>query len=104
MPNAANGETVPARTIRVEDVRRQWAERGFSCDVWVDAPGQEWRDFLHAVDELVMPLEGQIELEFSGQSIRPPLGEEVLIPARTRHTVRNIGGTVARWLYGYRVR
>jgi hypothetical protein len=28
----------------------------------------------------------------------------VFIPARALHTVRNIGGTTARWLYGYRER
>ncbi|MCX8072711.1 MAG: cupin domain-containing protein [Candidatus Binatia bacterium] len=90
-------------SVDIEQVRRRWAERGFSCDVWIDAPGQEWRDFLHATEELVMPIEGQIELEFGGQTFRPQVGEEILIPARTRHTVRNIGRTLARWLYGYKV-
>ncbi|GIW43625.1 MAG: hypothetical protein KatS3mg077_0907 [Candidatus Binatia bacterium] len=90
--------------IDIEKVRRRWAERGFSCAVWIDAPGQEWRNFLHATDELVMPIEGQIELEFGGRVIRPAIGEEVLIPACTLHTVRNIGRGISRWLYGYKGR
>ena len=49
-----------------------------------------------------MPIEGQIELEFGGATVRPAAGEEILIPARAAHTVRNVGGTTARWLYGYR--
>lgn len=95
---------MPTPVIQVEEIRRRWRERGFSCDVWVDPPGQEWRDFSHATDELVMPIEGSIEIEFQGQTFRPRIGEEILIPARTRHTVRNIGNTTARWLYGYQIR
>ncbi len=49
-----------------------------------------------------MVLEGELELEMQGRTFRPKRGEEVLIPARARHTVRNVGGTTARWLYGYK--
>ena len=37
-----------------------------------------------------------------GGCVRPAVGEEVLIPAGVLHTVRNIGGTAAQWLYGYK--
>ncbi len=83
-------------------VAMEWRARGFSCDLWVDPPGQVWEDYRHATDELVMPVVGRLELEFGGWSFRPALGEEILIPAGVSHTVRNIGGTTARWLYGYR--
>ena len=85
-----------------EKVAGEWRARGFSCDLWVDPPGQVWEDYRHATDELVMPVVGRLELEFGGQSFRPSPGEEVLIPAGVSHTVRNIGGTTAQWLYGYR--
>jgi mannose-6-phosphate isomerase-like protein (cupin superfamily) len=61
-------------------------------------------DFVHDVDELVVPLEGRVELEFGGRMLRPAACEEVFIPAGATHTVRNIGGTVSRWLFGYRRR
>ncbi len=83
-------------------VARAWRQRGFTCDLWVDPPGQVWADFVHDTDELVMPVEGGIEMEFGGRVLRPAIGEEVLIPARTSHTVRNTGGVTARWLYGYK--
>lgn len=83
-------------------VARDWRSRGFTCDLWVDAPGQVWADFIHDTDELVMPVEGEIEMEFGGRVLRPRAGEEVLIPARTSHTVRNLGGVTSRWLYGYK--
>ena len=28
------------------------AGEGFSCDLWVDPPGQVWEDYRHATDEL----------------------------------------------------
>ena len=82
-------------------IQHAWAERGFSCTVWTDSPGQVWADFVHDVDELVTLIEGEIELSFQGQTLRPQVGEEVFIPARARHTVRNVGRTPNRWCFGY---
>jgi len=81
-----------------------WEARGFTCELWVDPPGQVWPDFIHDADELVMVADGVIELEFDGRRVRPAPGEEVLIPARAVHTVRNVGSTTARWYFGYRRR
>ena len=78
-----------------------WAARGFSCDLWIDAPGQRWEDFTHATDELVLVLEGEMEFEVRGQIHHPQPGEELLIPAGAVHSARNIGSVTARWLYGY---
>lgn len=90
--------------IDPERVRRDWEQRGFSFGVWTDPPGQVWADFVHATDELVMLESGEIELSFGGRTLRPRPGEEILIPAGQRHTVRNIGRTTSRWYYGYRTR
>ena len=48
-------------------VAREWRARGFSCDLWVDPPGQVWEDYRHATDELVMLVAGRLELEFDGR-------------------------------------
>lgn len=84
------------------DTEHDWHARGFTCGLWVDPPGQEWIDYVHSVDEVLMVLEGELELEMQGRTFRPRQGEEVLIPAHVPHTVRNVGGTTARWLYGYK--
>ncbi len=83
-------------------VEQSWRSRGFSCGLWVDPPGQVWEGYTHSVDELLMIVEGELELEMQGRTFRPKVGEEVLIPAHVRHSVRNVGGTTARWLYGYK--
>src|SRR2546425_9754 len=85
-----------------EKVAKEWKARGFSCDLWVDPPGQIWEDYVHSTDELLMLMEGKLELGMQGKTFCPAVGEEVLIPAHNSHTVRNTGGTTARWLYGYK--
>jgi len=49
-----------------------------------------------------MVMEGQQEFEMTGKSYRPRIGEELLIPAGTRHTARNTGQVTSKWLYGYK--
>ena len=61
-----------------------------------------WEDYVHSTDELLMIMEGALELEMQGKTFQPAIGEEVLIPAQTSRTVRNIGRTTAKWLYGYK--
>lgn len=85
-------------------VAARWAEQGYSCDLWVDPPGQVWAHFVHATDERVRVLAGELEVETGGATRRMGPGAECHIPAGQPHTVRNVGGTTARWLYGYRRR
>lgn len=80
----------------IDSVRSSWHSRGFSCDVWTDPPGQEWEDYSHAIDELVMVLEGEVEFEISGKIFCPAVGEELCIPAGVLHSVRNRGKTTCR--------
>lgn len=84
-----------------ESVQADWASRGYSCELWIDPPGQVWQDFEHDVDELVMLLEGTCQIELDGGAVRMHVGDELMIPAGARHTVRNCGEGAARWLHGY---
>ena len=88
--------------VNRDAVASDWRARGFSCGLWVDPPGQVWADFVHDTDELVMVVAGDVEFEIEGKTYRPHPGEELRIPARARHTVRNLGTTESRWLYGYK--
>ena len=83
-------------------VEKDWKTRGYSCGLWVDPPGQTWEDYSHETDELLMVIEGALELEMQGKVLRPEVGEEILIPAKMLHSVRNVGRTTSRWLYGYK--
>ncbi len=89
-------------TVDQKAVEKDWNARGFSCDLWIDAPGRVWRDFIHETDELVMLVEGEEEFEMNGQIHRLEIGQELLIPAGTYHTARNVGRRTSKWLYGYK--
>jgi len=81
-------------------VAKDWHARGFSCGLWIDHSGREWTCHPSQTDELFMLMSGELELEMEGQPIQPSIGEEIRIPAGVSHTIRNLGGTTARWLYG----
>ena len=84
-----------------EQVKKRWQKKGFSFGVFVDPPGQKWENFSHPTDELFMLFFGEIEIEIAGKILHPKHGEEVFIPARTLHSVRNIGKSENKWFYGY---
>lgn len=62
-----------------------------------------YKHFVHNTDERVLVLEGELEFEVNGEIIHPITGEELYILAGVIHSVCNIGGTTARWLYCYRL-
>ena len=76
-----------------EQIKKDWNSRGYSFGIFKDPPGQVWADFVHKTDELVVLVEGEIDIEIEGKFQQPPIGEEVFIPAKAMHTVRNVGKT-----------
>ena len=69
----------------------------------MDRPAdRRWEDSVHNTDEVVMVVDGDVELEIGGQVYHPKPGEELFIPSGVVHSVRNIVRTTGRWLYGYR--
>lgn len=82
-------------------VAREWKARGFSCGLFVDPPGREWKDFTHRTNEVVTVVEGRLRMTIAGESAEVEPGDEVYIPRDAPHTVRNIHSGTTRWLYGY---
>ena len=83
------------------EVGRDWRQRGYSCDLFVDPPGREWSGFVHATNELVTVLDGKLEIEIAGRRVIAEPGDEMFIPGGAVHSVRNIHAGTTRWLYGY---
>ena len=82
-------------------VAREWAARGYSCRLFVDPPGREWNDFMHATDELVTVIDGRLRMTVGEATCEAGPGDEVFIPRRTRHSVKNVHPGTTRWLFGY---
>ena len=91
-------------SVDVSRVEADWKARGFSFGVFVDPPGRRWDDFTHPVDELFMLVEGDVEVEIGGNAFPAEPGKELMIPARTLHSVRTRGPSGSRWIYGYQDR
>jgi cupin 2 domain-containing protein len=90
------------RLVDIQQIESNWNTRGFHGGLWIDPPGQVWEDYIHDVDELVMLVDGEVEVELLGSTHRLRPGEELFIPAQTVHTVRTVGSGRSRWLYAYR--
>lgn len=82
-------------------VAASWKDRGYSCCLFTDPPGQEWNGFVHATNELVMVLSGKLELTIGDAHCTVGPGDEVYIPRDAVHSVKNISDGETRWLFGY---
>lgn len=89
------------RPVHRDAVARDWAARGYDCRTFVDRPGQEWNDFVHATAEVVTVQEGCLECTVDGRTVRLEEGDELYIPRRAVHSVKNVHGGTTRWLFGY---
>lgn len=90
------------RPLETKSVAEVWARDGFSCDLWVDPPGEKWLDFVHPTGERVVVKEGVLEFKVEGarSMVRP--GDMAFMPARSHHSVWNRGSSTARRFFGYR--
>lgn len=83
------------------EIQKDWESRGYSFGIWDDPPGQRWENYTHPVDELFMLAYGNVKIEIEGKKHYPKIGEEIFIPAKAVHSVRNIGEDDSQWFYGY---
>ena len=90
--------TVPVDAATVRD---DWSARGYSCHDFFDPPGQEWRDFVHATNELVTVVTGRLRLIVGDTTVEAGPGDEVFIPKGTTHSVVNVHDATTHWLFGY---
>ncbi len=82
-------------------VADDWRARGYSCGTFVDPPGRCWENYVHGCNELVTVVDGQLEMEVAGETVRVAPGDEVFIAKGARHSVRNVHDGASVWLYGY---
>jgi mannose-6-phosphate isomerase-like protein (cupin superfamily) len=82
-------------------VKKDWKKRGYSCNWFIDPPGQQWNNFMHSCNELVTVVEGSLEMTIEGKSWILVPGDEAYIPQGAVHSVKNVYDGSTRWLYGY---
>jgi quercetin dioxygenase-like cupin family protein len=89
------------RPVLRAHVRQDWAQRGYSCQDFVDPPGREWNDFRHPANELVTVLDGRLRLIVGKDEVIAEAGDEVFIPRGALHSVHNVHSGATKWLFGY---
>jgi mannose-6-phosphate isomerase-like protein (cupin superfamily) len=82
--------------------QEQFWKRGFTCNVQTDPPGKRWAVHRHAVDEIVVLVQGKLEVVIGAgkQQLKP--GKPCVVPASMPHALHNRGTTQAHYLYGFR--
>ena len=84
-----------------QNIAADWGARGYSCELFVDPPGREWKEFVHAANELVVVLDGTLKMTIGGEECIAQPGDEIFIPKGVCHSVRNVADRMTQWLYGY---
>jgi quercetin dioxygenase-like cupin family protein len=72
---------------------------GYSFDIFINPPGQEWNDFVHATNELVTVMDGRLKLTIGKKEIIEEPGDEVFILKGIHPSVMNISSSTTHWQY-----
>ncbi len=83
------------------EVAKEWRELGYSCDLFVDPPGQQWNNFKHGCDELVVVVTGRLTMIIENDQWDMSPGDQIFIPRGALHSVHNTHTGSSHWLYGY---
>lgn len=76
-------------------LKTQLEQLGYSCFTWKDSPGTRYSAHSHPHDEVIVVHEGSISFLIDGQEFLLQPGDELLLPANTRHSALSDGKTGA---------
>ncbi len=77
-----------------QEIEKSWTERGFSFGVGNIKVGDAVDRAVHEdQDELVIMASGKLEAIIDTDIFYPELGQEMFIPAKKKHSLKNIGDT-----------
>jgi mannose-6-phosphate isomerase-like protein (cupin superfamily) len=86
-----------------KEFETNWAERGFSFGVGNIKFDGGVADAVHDdQDELVVMANGRLEFTIDNKIYIPEKNTEVFIPAKSRHSIKNIGTEESKIYYGYK--
>jgi mannose-6-phosphate isomerase-like protein (cupin superfamily) len=86
-----------------QEIEKSWAERGFSFGVGNIKVGDAVDRAIHEdQDELVIMASGKLEAIIDTDTFYPELGQEMFIPAKKKHSLKNIGDTESKIYFGYK--
>jgi quercetin dioxygenase-like cupin family protein len=90
-----------AKCVSQDEIEQAWHQRGFSCRLLSDEPGQVWEDYAQESDALLLVLVGELEVDLGDDTCRLVPGMEFILPTGACHTFRTTGDCPSTWLRGY---
>jgi len=89
--------------MNIDNLEKDWAERGFSFGVGTIKAGDAVEEATHdSKDELVLMESGNYEFTIGSETFMQKGNAEVLIPAGSTHTIRNLGEKDSKIYFGYK--
>ncbi len=86
-----------------KEFESNWAKRGFSFGVGSIKLNEGVNNAVHDdKDELVVMVNGRLEFTIGNKIFFPEKNTEILIPAKSRHSIKNIGTEESVIYYGYK--
>ena len=86
-----------------EELEKDWANRGFSFGIGTIKAGDGINEAAHDdQDELVLMESGKYEFTIDNETFVQEGNVEVLIPAGTQHSIKNLGAKDSKIYYGYK--
>lgn len=86
-----------------DDLQKDWTDRGFSFGIGTIKAGDGVNEALHDdKDELVFMENGKYEFTIDNETFIQEGDSEVLIPAGSTHSIKNIGQNDSKIYYGYK--
>lgn len=89
----------------IDELKRDWIERGFSFAVGTIKAGDAVDEAFHDdKDELVFMESGEYEFIVGNETFRQNGNVEVLIPAGSIHSIKNLGPKDSKIYFGYKAK
>lgn len=91
--------------MNIDEIEKDWLARGFSFAVGTIKAGDAVDEALHEdKDELVLMENGDYEFSIGDETFMQNGNIEVLIPAGSIHSIRNLGQNDSKIYFGYKAK
>lgn len=91
--------------MNIEELEKDWSERGFSFGIGTIKAGDAVDEAFHdEKDELVLMEDGEYEFIIGNETFIQNGNVEVLIPAGSVHSIKNLGRHDSKIYFGYKTK
>ena len=91
--------------MNIDELEKDWTERGFSFGIGTIKAGDGVDEAFHDdKDELVLMESGNYEFTIGDETFKQNGNVEVLIPAGSTHSIKNLGQEDSKIYFGYKTK